>query len=70
MIQAGDSILHKPTGETWYLLGVNKAKDRVCVAGWPPTEARLRDCELVRKGKGITYDELFHRNKNFGADWD
>jgi len=70
MIKASDIILHKPTGETWYLLGVNTEKNRVCVAGWPPTMAELSDCELVRSGNGITNDERTYRNEKFGAGWD
>jgi len=70
MIEAGDSVLHRPTGETWHLLGVNKTKNKVCTAGWPPSIALLSDCELVEKGNGITEKERAYRNKNFGADWD
>jgi hypothetical protein len=70
VIEAGDTVLHKPTGETRFLLGVNKAKNRVCVAGWPPKMAELSDCELRRKGKGITEEEREYRDGKFGTDWD
>lgn len=70
MIQAGDSVLHKPTGETWFILGISQKRNRVCVAGWPPSEAELSDCELVKNGNGITSDELEYRNKQFGTNWD
>lgn len=67
-IAAGDSVFHKPTGETWYVLGVSR--DRLCVAGWPPTIADIADCDLVTKGTGgITEDELEHRQKTFGDGW-
>jgi len=70
MIQAGDTVCYKPSKETWYLLGVNKAKNRVCVAGYPPKEANLSDCELDEKGNGITEEERMYRDKEFGTNWD
>lgn len=70
LIKAGDSVLHRPTGETWYLLGVNKRHGKVCVAGWPPTIADLADCDLVEKGNGITDDEREYRKRTFGEGWD
>lgn len=70
MIQEGDTARHKPTGEEWYLLGVNKERNRVCVAGWPPTMADLSDCELVKKGSGISKTELEYRREQYGYNWD
>lgn len=69
-IQAGDTVKHGPTGEEWVLLGVNKEKNRVCVAGWPPSMAYLSDCELIVKGNGITEHERQYRDKEFGPNWD
>jgi hypothetical protein len=69
-IQAGDTIFHRPTGEEWYLVGVSKAKNQVCAAGWPPSIAYLSDCELVKKGNGLKPEELEYRNKEFGTSWD
>ena len=71
MIQAGSSVKHIPTGEEWFLLGVNKEKDRVCVAGWPPTIANMSDCiELDDPVRELTEDELVYRSKKFGDSWD
>ena len=70
MIKAGSTVYHFPTGEEWFVLGVNKAKDAVCVAGWPPTTARLSNCKLVDEGNGITADELKYRCEQFGFNWD
>ena len=70
MIQAGDSVKHIPSGETWYLVGVSINRNKVCVAGWPPTVADLSDCVLTEKGNGINGEELEYRNKEFGANWD
>lgn len=75
-IQAGDGVHHGPSNEDWYILGVDtRYRDRdnggcVCVAGWPATTARLSDCKLIRKGKGINQAEARYRNKTFGSGWD
>ena len=69
-IQAGDAVKHGPSGETWYLLGVDSRRGRVCVAGWPPTEANLSDCTLIEKGKGITLYEYRYRCEKFCGGWD
>lgn len=70
-IKAGDSVLHKPSGETWFVLGVNYKAGKLCVAGWPPTIANIVDCELVEKAeRQLTDEELSYRNKEFGQNWD
>lgn len=70
MIQAGSTVRHRPTGEDWFVLGVNKTDDRICVAGWPPTMALLSDCELIETGVGLTEAEINYRNKTFGYNWE
>lgn len=70
VIEAGDSVQNKHTGESWFILGVNKSKNRVCLAGRPPSIALLSDCELDKKGNGITEKERAYRDKEFGTDWD
>lgn len=69
-IKAGSSVSHKPTKETWFVLGVNRQKNQVCVAGWPPTIAKLSDCELANIGNGINQQEKEYRDKEFGMDWE
>lgn len=69
-IQAGDSVHHGPSNETWYILGVNYTLGDLCVAGYPPTIAKIKDCTLIEKGNGITEDELKHRNSKFGTGWE
>jgi len=44
-VKAGDTVLHRPTGETWVLLRVKDGY--VYPAGWPQSRAREKDCELV-----------------------
>jgi hypothetical protein len=70
MIKAGDTIDHGPTGERWFILGVNEGRNEVCVAGWPPSKGNLSDCKLVEEGNGITEEELRYREKQFGHNWD
>ena len=69
-IKAGSYVRHIPTGEMWYILGVNKVTGKVCTAGWPQTIANLGDCVLVEEGDGITKEELEYRDKEYGANWD
>lgn len=38
-------MLHKPSGEKWSVAYVED--DRLVPRGWPLSEARLTDCELV-----------------------
>lgn len=45
MIKSGDTVLHKPTGETWVVYEVKNDTLKPC--GWPPTYAKLSDCEKV-----------------------
>lgn len=60
---------HIPTGEDWYILGIDVKGNNVCVAGWPPTIGRLSDCENLEVNKPLTEDEICYRIKTFGGDW-
>lgn len=44
--RAGDTVRHRPTGETWVLACDQRGAD-VLPAGWPETLARADDCELL-----------------------
>lgn len=61
---------HKPTGERWLILGIDTKGDRVCVAGWPPTIAKLSDCENVQELRRMTVEEHHYRRNHFGYGWD
>ena len=69
-IVAGSSVFHKPTGEEWYILGVNYEKGKLCVGGWPASIADISDCELLNEGKGITESEKEYRSRTFGSGWE
>lgn len=61
---------HKPSGESWLVLGIDVKGDRVCAAGWPPTIAKLSDCDNVEAIRKMYTNELQYRNKEFGTNWD
>lgn len=46
-IEPGDHVHHHPTGEDWVVRYVKG--DRMSWLGWPPGEAMLSDCTLIRK---------------------
>lgn len=46
-IDTGDIVKHGPTGETWTVAYVRR--DYLARCGWPPGEAPLRDCTLIKK---------------------
>lgn len=46
-IDTADTVLHKPTGETWTVALVDG--DRLSWVGWPEGWAMLCDCELREK---------------------
>ena len=50
MIRPSDIVLHKPTGETWVVCGIDHEKGELIPCGYPfPTIAKLEDCELVEE---------------------
>lgn len=60
---------HVPTGEEWYVLGIDVIGNRVCAAGYPPTIGKLSDCKDFEVVSPITEEELQYRTKQFGTDW-
>lgn len=69
IIEAGDTVKHVPSGEQWFVLGVHKWWKELCVAGYPPTVAKVSDCVLVKKGNGITEKERKYREEAFGPNY-
>lgn len=47
LIDTGDFVLHKPSGEEWVVAYVENG--RVACCGWPYTLAELSDCQLTAK---------------------
>lgn len=60
---------HVPTGEDWYLIGIDTERNRACAAGWPPSIGKLTDFVNFAENKPLTPDEINHRNKQFGTNW-
>lgn len=49
-IRPSDIVLHKPSGETWVVCGVNREQGRLIPCGYPfPTVAKIEDCELIEE---------------------
>lgn len=44
--KTGDTVFHRPTGETWYLVK-DEQDGWVTPGGWPPSQGRAEDCKLV-----------------------
>ena len=65
-IFAGDTVLHKPSGETWVVCGVNDEKNQLIPCGYPfPSMAELSDCDFIEKGNGQS-EEMKDALKKYG----
>jgi|LakMenEpi03Aug12_release.lakeMendotaPanAssembly.Ray.scaffolds.fasta_scaffold520280_1 hypothetical protein len=60
---------HIPSGEEWYILGIDVKGDRVCAAGYPASIGKLSDCEEFKKNKPLELSEVEYRTKTFGQNW-
>lgn len=69
MKYAGATMKNIPTGECWYILGVDSVSQTVCAEGWPASIAPIKDCIMVEEGTGITDEEAAYRLKTFGAQY-
>jgi len=71
-IDTGDTVLHKPSGETWVVAAVEGEHLYWC--GWPPGRAHLADCELLEKAKEGEALRLLHQLAEMhcsdGDGWD
>jgi len=56
MIDTADHVFHAPTGETWVVKYVRG--DNLAWCGWPPGEAKLVDCTLVKKASSVERESL------------
>jgi hypothetical protein len=55
-IDTADHVFHAPTGETWVVKYVRG--DNLAWCGWPPGEAKLGDCTLVKKASSVERESL------------
>jgi hypothetical protein len=45
--RAGDTVLHRPSGETW--IAGRVTGERLTPFGWPRSIARVADCEVIER---------------------
>ena len=57
-MNTADTVLHRPTGETWTVAYVHG--DELCPCGWTETIARVSDCELLCEATEEERDNLLH----------
>lgn len=51
MVRPSDTVLHKPSGETWVVCGVDREMGELIPCGYPfPSIAKIADCELIEDG--------------------
>lgn len=58
MIDTGDHVLHRPSGE--HLLVAFVEGEHLCACGWPETLAKLSDCTLVKRASAESTIDLLH----------
>jgi hypothetical protein len=61
---------HIPSGESWFVLGIDVKGDRVCAAGWPPSTGKLSDCKDIEVNTPMNKGQIDYREKQFGTNWD
>lgn len=60
---------HIPSGEEWFILGIDVKGNRVCAAGYPASIGKLSDCKEFEKNKPLELSEVEYRTKTFGQNW-
>lgn len=58
-MRAGDTVKHRPSGETWSVAYVKGEWLAWC--GWPPGEAKVTDCELVESCSDAEHREMLEK---------
>jgi hypothetical protein len=48
-IDAGDTVLHRPSGEKWLVACIDVTRTRLSWFGWPEGCAEMSDCDLIKK---------------------
>lgn len=59
VVRAGDTVLHRPSGETWTVASVEGLHFYAC--GWPETRALLSDAELVEACTDEEHEDTLRR---------
>jgi len=61
-VDTGDIVLHKPTQEKWVVAYADGG--RVCVFGWPLTEAPVAECSMFLKATPKSRVDCLYRMRN------
>lgn len=64
-IDTADHVHHAPSGEDWVVAYVRG--DCLAWCGWPPGEAALADCTLLKQATQAERDKLLHEMANSGG---
>lgn len=66
--RAGDTVKHRPSGEQWWLGAADG--HYVYPNGWPPTEGKAADCELVHAATDDEHRSMVRKwiDKHRGGD--
>jgi|GEM_PF-4200982 len=59
----------KKSDEGYYVVGINKSLDRICVSGYPTQALRLSDCIAFSERGKLSSEEIDFRKKHFGSNW-
>lgn len=55
-MRTGDTVLHRPTGETWLVAFVEDG--RLCACGWPLELVPAADCDIVKSCDNLEHNKL------------
>ena len=58
-MRTGDTVKHRPTGETWTVAYVDG--DRLAPCGWPNCEALVSDCDLIEACSDEEHRDILDR---------
>lgn len=58
-MRTGDHVKHGPTGETWVVAYVDG--DRMSWLGWPPGEARIADCTVIKESSDEEHERILRQ---------
>ncbi|MGX9981932.1 hypothetical protein [Methylobacterium fujisawaense] len=65
--RTGDSIFHRPSGETWVCAWADPEAGYLSWLGWPPGEARIADFELAKAATDEEHRDRLRELKRSGG---
>lgn len=63
-VKAGDSVRHRPSGESWLVAAVSPNGAELVCCGWPETIAKVGDCEVIERCSEPSREEMIERCKD------